>query len=456
MRADAAAAYIPETAIDVLELGRRARKGRKPLRLGREIKFSTAGLESYAFAAWEPLIYDAMVLAAAIEYGDRIVKRPPRGWAREISVRIPVHDPARWTAPPVARALQDAIEFLTGDYWILEFVGRIRSEPGPSQKTLSLPVETKAVLAYSDGLDSRAVAGIQRELLGDRLVCVRVGSKGRDQLKINGSPEPFARVPYQVHCNLRSLEPSARTRGFKFALISSIAAYLANAEEIILPESGQGALGPALINVGHAYPDYRNHPFFTLRMERFVEALFGRRLRFVFPRLWHTKGETLSEFVSLPGPREWESTWSCWRDNRWSSVNEKLRQCGVCAACMLRRLSVHVAGLKEASDVYVCTNINASTLDEGLDSSFTRNTPVLRNYAIAGVLHLQHLAEMAGPEPAPLVVRHATLLARALGLPREEAESSLGSLLRKHATEWEGYLDSLEEQSFVKQWAQSG
>jgi hypothetical protein len=393
------------------------------------------------------------VVAVTIEYGDRIVKRPSRGWARSISIRIPVHDPARWNAPAVATTLQDAVEFLTGDYWDLEFIGRSRCESGPAQKTLSLPVGTKAVLAYSDGLDSRAVAGLQGALLGDGLVRVRVGSKSWDRTTMNGSPEPFARVPYEVHCNLPNLESSARSRGFKFALISSIAAHLADAEEIILPESGQGAIGPALVNVGHAYPDYRNHPLFTVRMERFVEALLGKRIRFVFPRLWHTKAETLREFVSLPGARDWETTRSCWRSNRWSSVNKELRQCGICAACMLRRLSVYAAGLTESPDAYVCTDINAKTLGEGLVDSFTRNTPVLRDYAIAGVLHLQHLAEMAGPDAAPFVARHAMLLAPAVGLSREEAQTRLAGLLQKHAAEWKSYLDSLEEHSFVKQWA---
>jgi hypothetical protein len=41
-------------------------------------------------------------------------------------------------------------------------------------------------------------------------------------------------------------------------------------------------------------PDYRNHPLFTRRIERLFAALFGRSIRFVFPRLWHTKAETLA------------------------------------------------------------------------------------------------------------------------------------------------------------------
>lgn len=59
----------------------------------------------------------------------------------------------------------------------------------------------------------------------------------------------------------------------------------------------QGALAPAMLPMGQGYADFRNHPAFTFLMEKFVDALFGHRLRYNFPRLWMTKGETLREFV---------------------------------------------------------------------------------------------------------------------------------------------------------------
>ena len=84
---------IPNKKIDVIEPGRRVRNGRISLDLNQDVKFSTKALETYSFARWEPVIYDAMVVAAVIEYGDTIVKRPSLGWPRQISLRIPVHDP---------------------------------------------------------------------------------------------------------------------------------------------------------------------------------------------------------------------------------------------------------------------------------------------------------------------------------------------------------------------------
>ena len=53
-----------------------------------------------------------------------------------------------------------------------------------------------AVIPFSEGLDSRAVAGIMGRKLGVKLVRVRLGTKAFD----GGSPrrEPFTSVPYDV------------------------------------------------------------------------------------------------------------------------------------------------------------------------------------------------------------------------------------------------------------------
>ena len=448
---------FPEIAIDVVEPGGCARKGRVALDMGRDFSFSTERLESYAFAKWNPVIFDAMVVAAAVEYSDKIIKRSSIGWARRISLRIPVHNPERWTAPNVATALQDALEFLTGDYWDFEFVRRSTRAPEPPHEYLfKLPVKTRAVLAYSDGMDSRAVAEIIDKSYGETLVRVRVGSKkwDRQREKIK-TRKPFTTVPYNVSYPKGNRESSARSRGFKFSLITSIAAYLTEAKEIIIPESGQGAIGPALIIVGHGYPDYRNHPLFARRMEKFINALLETQIRFSFPRIWYTKGETLREMVSVSGGNDWETTRSCWQGNNMCSIGGKLRQCGICAACVLRRVSVHAAGLVEKPDVYITTDMRAKSFDGAIDKRFVRQrSRSFREYAIGGILHMDNLADMAEADAARIVKRHALLIAPALDMTFEAAEESLTSLLRRHANEWRNYLDSLGTHSFVQQWLQ--
>lgn len=449
-------ATVSVKSIDVVEAGRKPRKGRIAFHLDQNLEFSIEALRSYAFARWEPVIYDAMVVSAAIEFADLSVKRSSRGWARRINVRIPVHDPARWNDPAVSTALHDALGFLTGDFWTLEFVKRSKTVAPPIQECLPFPRPTDAVIAYSDGMDSRAVAGIAGEALGDKLVRVRVGSKAADKTVIDGQPQPFARVPYRFKkIKMNNRESSARSRGFKFAMISGLAAYLANARQILIPESGQGSIGPALVTVSHAYPDYRNHPLFTKRMARFLAALLKHPVDFVFPRLWHTKGETLREFAALPDSDTWRITRSCWRDVRWSALDHKHLQCGICAACMLRRMSVHAAGLREEAGIYICTNLSAPTLDAAIHPAFTRSSRAFEQYAIAGTLHLDHMADMASADARPAVQRHATLTGMALGIPASVAEEKIVSMLERHAAEWNSFVKELGESSFIRKWTRA-
>jgi 7-cyano-7-deazaguanine synthase in queuosine biosynthesis len=446
---------IPEREIDAIESARGLRKDHIGFHLKEDLTFSTEALQSYAFSRWESVLYDAMVVAATVEFADKSVKRPPRGWARRIALRIPVHDPKRWKAPSVSATLHDALGFLTGDYWTINFVKRSSKAQAPRQEHLDLDVPTEAVIAYSEGMDSRAVAGIMGASLGDRLVRVRVGSNALDRPSYVGEVEPFATVPYTVATHVAHRETTARSRGFKFSLISGLAAYLSEAETILIPESGQGAIGPALVTVSHAYPDYRNHPLFTRRMARFLTALLGKPFRFEFPRIWNTKGETLREYIALGAGDAWRSTRSCWRNAQWCSLDEKLRQCGACAACMLRRLSVHAAGLTEASDVYICKDMSAPSLREAVDDRFTKYNAAFEQYAIAGVLHLDHLADMARDDERSSVRRHAALLAPAMNLTADEAEDRLSSLLGRHALEWKTYLKDLGPDSFVRKWTRT-
>lgn len=258
--------HVPEKQFDVLESDQPARMGRAALRLDRDIHFTTEALESYAFSRWEPLLFDAMVVAAAVEYADKSILRPRHGWARSFELQIPVHDAARWNAPSVLNSLQDAASIVTGDRWRFEFVGRRNpAKASPSSNYLSLPVQTEAILAFSDGMDSRAVGGLIGRDLDSKLVRVRVGPKTVDRPRARELREPFTSVPYSIKYARKNKETSARSRGFKFALVTALAAYLTGAKKIVLPESGQGAIGPALITVGHGYPDYRNHPVFTDR-----------------------------------------------------------------------------------------------------------------------------------------------------------------------------------------------
>src|SRR5262249_52636425 len=151
-------------------------------------------------------------------------------------------------ARPVLDALQETLSFLTGDRWDIAFRERRKPISPPVQGRFVLPGTQTAVIPYSNGLDSRAVGGLMQRELGDRLIRVRLGV--RQAGSAGAERHPFTSVPYRVVPRQAGfVESSARSRGFKFALISGLAAYLAKAGQVIVPESGQGALGPALVTV---------------------------------------------------------------------------------------------------------------------------------------------------------------------------------------------------------------
>ena len=448
---------LPAIGIDVVESGAGCRKGSLRCEIGAHIEFSTARLETYCFAEWEPIVYDALLLAAAVEIGDRTLRRNATSWEREIKLTIPVHETDRWNDRRVTNALHEALNFLTGDRWQVGFRKRRKSVEPPAQGRFSLPEGLTAVMPFSDGLDSRIVAGLMARELGDKLIRVRLGSKTADAQSLPRK-HPFTSVPYRVRPTTRDfVESSARSRGFKFALLSGLAAYLAKAGHIIVPESGQGALGPALVTVGQAYEDYRSHPLFTDRMEVFLACLLGYQVRFQFPRLWYTKGETLAKFIKeCEGSSRWQETWSCWQQTRQVSVDKKKRQCGICAACVLRRMSVHAAGLTEPAQTYVWENLASPTFNDGAAPSFARHkiTGKLKQYAIAGSLHLDHLASLPS-SPANMHTLNLTAyqLGKSLDLPQSDVQEKVLRMLKQHGNEWKNFIADLGHNSFITDWA---
>lgn len=416
----------------------------------RHAEFCTAALETYAFARREAVVIDAITVVAAVEYMDRSVKRSGLAWQRRLRVVIPVYDLSEWRRSEVADLLREAVSFLTGDDWAIEFVQRAGNPLLKPQDTLPLPSETRSVIAYSDGMDSRAVASLIDAQSPGRLLRVRVGSKAIAGERRAGKAVPFTGIPYQLRVETRKAESSARSRGLKFAVFAGIAAYLANAGEVIVPESGQGIFGPALIPVFHSYADFRNHPLFTARVERFLKALLGHSVSFIFPRMWSTKAQTLREYVETLHTTDWSETRSCWQDSRWCSFNGKRRQCGICAACILRRMSVFAAGLREPDEAFICECLGAETLEDSLVPGFRHFGKAFRDYAIAGVLQLDHFAGLVQNARATAV--HSTLVAHTLSRESDETNADLTTLIHTHSREWASFLDRQGANSFLRHW----
>ena len=251
---------------------------------------------------------------------------------------------------------------------------------------------------------------------------------------------------------------NARSRGFKFAAITAIAEHLSKVSRIIVPESGQGALCPVLLPLRNIYPDYRNHPTFFRRMERFIEALLGVGITYEQPHLWYTKGQTIAAYLANPDVKASQviGTRSCWQQRANVRVGGKLRQCGVCAVCQLRRMSLHTVGVEEPSETYTIADLKAERFADALPkrNSF-RATATLYDYGYMGARHLHQLADFA-TEPDVVLRPHVFELAEALGTSMDDVQTHLREMLCRHSEEWVAFEVAQGEQSFLKLWTKGG
>lgn len=439
----------PNLKVCVVQKGHKTPKNWVRCVLDEHIKFDTRALESYCFEDWSPIHFDLLIIAAAVEFCDKKRARSSTFWPRFFKLRIPVHEPDHWSSIPVHAALISALGYLTGDHWSIEFSRLAEPIKAPKEAPLPFPCQDQQVMAFSNGMDSRAVAHLHRE----NLVRVRVGYKGKGRL----IKAPFAAVPFKVTV-VDGREASARSRAFKFASIAGLATFMTKGQKVIVPESGQGALGPSILAMRSIYADNRNHPEFYRRMSAYLKASLGYDIHFAQPRLWSTKGETVQAYLDERGSEDdLLKTVSCWQKRRNVNVGGKRRQCGVCAACMLRRQSLHAAGLEEPAETYSWADLNRATLlDARPERLHGETTSSMHHYAVAGIKHLVGLSHLGREKAQTSELRSKSLqIAKSIDASHADTHKKLVELLERHGDELEHFLSSLRKDSFIRAWSGS-
>jgi hypothetical protein len=414
----------------------------------KNISSSTHGLEAYASKDRQPIVLDLMNVVAAVEYCDRSCRRSIKVWPRLIRLTIPVFELSVWSRQEVRDSFLDVVSFLTGDSWEINFVqNETNPEPVP-QSRLSLSPEIKFIIPFSDGIDSMAVAALFEAEYPNSIQRVRVGSIGGAKRRRKGDPVPFTRVPYKLRIPDHTHgESTGRSRGFKFAAISGIAAYLADVDSILVPESGTGIFGSALTTYMHAYPDYRNSPLFFGRVSRFLESLLGISIKFIYPRLWSTKAETILTALHCCPGLEIRNSRSCWMKQNMASHEKKHLQCGLCAACLFRRMSFFHAGIPEKAGSYMRENLEVPEPTQGLPGSL-RSAKFLAEYAWAGASLMSDFGRL-GTSYETLEIQ-ASLLAPILNQSSSEIFNELLRLIQRHTLEWNEFVGSLGESSYLR------
>jgi 7-cyano-7-deazaguanine synthase in queuosine biosynthesis len=410
--------------------------------LGRDIRTSSERIANYCVTRHEPIYEDLATLVEGMAYWDRrIVRRRARGWARQMSIQLPVYEHRQFQRAAAVEALSEAAWFLTGDQWCFEFVACL----GPPQVRQSkLPLSQAAirhVVPFSDGLDSFAqVRSSVREHGRDAVVLVRSGL-GCDRI----FPELVSlRVPRKFS-GVRMREVSYRTRPLVFYTLAAVAATITKADAVVVGENGQGAFGPASLPFAHEWWFRSAHPAFVKRWEKFLGLILDRPIRFEQPQLWKTKGEVLSSLCDqdLAG---WEQTSSC-------ATRPKGRHgrhgCGICGGCLLRSASTHAAGLTAPAGEYAFDLYALEDIVSDGDGKERRMTPGERAVSVRAIAAMVEFARLAdSPERELAVGREARLVD-----PKnpDVAEARLLRLLQRHRTEWDAFMRSLPNRSWVRE-----
>lgn len=399
--------------------------------LGKDIRSQPSQIARHCLVDHRGISEDVATIAEGLALADRLFpRRRGSSWAREIALKIPVFELATFRKCDVVDALGDAIHFLTGDRWNIQFVQR--SGQPISQSLLPFQkVEYRFVTPYSDGLDSFAQAALLAKDFGEHSILkLRSARIGQDSA---GLKRPVLRVPRSLG-SMPKKEQTYRSRPFVFFSFAGIGAFVAEAEAIIVGESGQGTLGPALLPYGGEWPFRSTHPGFLIRMARYLGLAFSRVVPIEQPQLWRTKGEVLQVLKDRNLLGEWEDTRSC-------SVRPANKHgapaCGFCGGCMLRSLAVHSARLTydASQNAFDLMSIESRARD-GVAMSAAERQMVARS--MGTMAEFASLSRNASG--VSLLERESMLFGEPDPLPIAEKLKNLAS---RHAAEWDAIVATL-------------
>jgi 7-cyano-7-deazaguanine synthase in queuosine biosynthesis len=441
------------------EDGRPPKKSETECKVGRDLNIQHENLENYCFKSLTPTQYDLVLLAGSIAFADRSAKRQLMiEWSRHLTVIMPVHEPDRWRSKENIDSLCGTLRFVTGDDWQFEFVPRKKpSDLLGRQTKMPLAQPTLAVLPFSNGLDSFAnYRFLNLKEPGANPIAVTtwnqsVAGRETDWLDENETPRlRRLKIPFHLG-NLDHPEPTYRSRTFVFYTFAALAAHSSDAQRIVIPENGQGSLGPSLTTFGGEWPHRGSHPGFTERLAGFLRNLEGWSVSFEHPHLWSTKGQVLKMLRDHASLNGWEKTKSCVQGLRHVNLNGSAIQCGICTGCFLRRLALHSGGIDCSSERYLWNDLNASSIDEGILGNASRTTTANdRDIAVHAVLDHEAMARAIEASNSRSLTRVAYETAEATKESTGITLQKLKSLLSTHRQEWREFVQLLRPESWVR------
>jgi hypothetical protein len=298
---------------------------------------------------------DFLSIAMAVTAADTFVMRDDASdaWSRSFEIVLPLAEPARWE--PLKPQIQAALRFLSNDQWFFTFLPGGSRPPLPSEIRRKLDVfdlsKVDCVSLFSGGLDS-GIGALDLITAGRRPLLVSHAARGdaRHQAAVeNLLPSKCQRVSVNTYPTWSGADDdSMRTRSLQFLALGTLLAQAIAAfrglqtVELFVCENGLIALNPPLTPRRLGLHSTRTaHPFF-LESIRSILVDAGLPVSIINPYEFRTKGEMAAAHRPTPNFQTFvEQTVSC---GKWKRENQ---QCGRCVPCLIRRASLHAAGIPD-------------------------------------------------------------------------------------------------------------
>lgn len=304
----------------------------------------------------DPVAFDFLSLSLAVTAADTFANRREAadGWSRDIRLVVALADPRRWK--PAVPLLQQALRFLSGDQWTIEFKrgGHAPPTPRPRVKTKLFLDGCQSACLYSGGLDSAiGMLNLRAQDHGTVLVShayshdasrqeeiLRLVGGGATRLALNAHPQQHLGYGNDVQM---------RTRSFNFlAMGALVAATLArhlpqgNKVSLFIPENGLISINPPLTNrrIG-ALSTRTTHPYYLSLIQSVLEMV-GLPVLLRTPFANKTKGEMIKDCLDQKLLKD-----IAWRTVSCGKWKRSGQQCGKCVPCLIRRASFHAAGWQD-------------------------------------------------------------------------------------------------------------
>lgn len=286
-------------------------------------------------------------------------------WARSISAWLPVRNPDYWEQqrPTIEGIWSD----LTGDQITLTFVQDDQPNDPPRQARDAFR-DHDCVALLSGGQDSFAgtlhlLDQGRKPLLLSHSASGAVNSAQNAVKAIVRAVDPdLRRVKFGAgkarNSDFPGMESSQRSRTFLFVGAAAVIAARAGSGEVMLNENGVMALHLPLTaaRIGSLSTHTASPPILA-RMAALASDVLATPVAVSNELIGLTKPEVVERAVDLGHGHHMDQTVSCWQIGRTS------RHCGICAPCLLRRISCE---LHRSSDVAYDVDVfdDAASLDD--------------------------------------------------------------------------------------------